>query len=82
MSTYPNTARRLYRSRTDHKLTGLSGGLAEYLNVDPSLVRVGWVAATLLTFPMAPIAYVIASLIIPHAPEYSDGPVAGDTLSI
>ncbi len=38
--------RRLFRSRTDRHLTGLSGGLAHHLHVDPTLVRLGWVVAT------------------------------------
>jgi len=32
--------RRLYRSRTDRKIAGVCGGLAQYLNVDPTVVRI------------------------------------------
>lgn len=82
MNPYPNTTPRLFRSRTDRQLTGLSGGIARYLGVDPSLVRVGWVIATFMTFPIAPFAYFIAALIIPTEPVDLPAPVAGDTFSI
>jgi phage shock protein C len=36
--------RKLYRSRTDRKVAGVAGGLAEYLNVDPTLIRVLFIA--------------------------------------
>ena len=77
-----HAVRRLFRSRTDRQLTGLSGGIARYLDVDPSLVRIGWVVATLMTFPVAPFAYFIAAMIIPSEPNDQPGPVAGDTFAI
>jgi phage shock protein PspC (stress-responsive transcriptional regulator) len=82
MFNQQNTVRRLFRSRTNRQMTGLSGGIAEYMNVDPSLVRIGWVAATFLTFPVAPFVYFIAALIIPSEPIDQPGPVAGDTFII
>ena len=39
--------KRLQRSRTEKMIGGVCGGLAEYFNVDPTLVRVIWVAMTL-----------------------------------
>lgn len=77
-----SAVRRLFRSRTDRHLTGLSGGLAHHLNVDPTLVRIVWVVATALTFPVAPLAYCIAALIIPNEPTEYTSPVAGDTFAI
>ncbi|HEY8599621.1 MAG TPA: PspC domain-containing protein [Thermomicrobiales bacterium] len=77
-----HAVRRLLRSRTDRQMTGLSGGIAHYLNVDPSLVRIGWVVATVLTFPVAPFAYFVAAMIIPSEPIDQPGPVAGDTFAI
>ena len=76
-----HTARRLFRSRTDRHLTGLSGGLAHHLNIDPTLVRLGWVVSTALTFPVAPLAYFAAALIVPSAPSQHASPVAGDTFA-
>ncbi len=63
------TRRTLTRSRTDTKLAGVCGGLAEYFEVDSTLVRLAW--AVLTIFPGAiicgVIAYVVAWLIIPVA---------------
>ena len=41
--------KRIYRSRTESMVAGLAGGLAEYFRVDPVLVRLGFVAACVLT---------------------------------
>ncbi len=83
MNTH-DSVRRLFRSRGNRQITGLSGGLATYLNADPSVIRIGWVLATFFTFPIAPIAYLIAAAIVPVEPSEQTGlgPVAGDTFSI
>jgi phage shock protein C len=60
--------RRLYRSRTDKQMTGVSGGLGAYLGVDPTVIRILWVVATFVTFPVAPIAYVVLAAMIPQEP--------------
>ncbi len=62
-STTPVPARRL--TRTNDGLTGVGGGLAEYVGIDPVWVRVGIIAGSLLTFPLLPILYVAAWIIIP-----------------
>ncbi len=53
-------------TRTEDGLTGVGGGIAEYLGLDPVLVRFGIVAGSILTFPLLPIAYVTAWLVIPR----------------
>ena len=60
--------RRLYRSRTDKQISGVSGGLGAYLGVDPTVVRIMWVLATFVTFPVAPIAYIVLAAMIPQEP--------------
>lgn len=60
--------RKLYRSRTDSKLFGLCGGLAEYLNVDPTLLRVILVITAVFSGGTVIALYLIASLIIPKEP--------------
>ncbi|MDD5900355.1 MAG: PspC domain-containing protein [Lachnospiraceae bacterium] len=57
--------KRLTKSRTDRKLCGVCGGLAEYLNLDPTIVRLIWV---LLMFAAGTgfLAYIIAALIMPE----------------
>ena len=61
------TQRRLTRSRTDVKLAGVCGGLAEYFKVDSTPIRLLWVVLTI--FPGAiicgVIAYVVAWLVTP-----------------
>ena len=74
--------RRLYRSRTDRRMTGVSGGLAHYLNVDPTLVRIGWVVATVVTGPGAVAAYLLLSAIIPNEPTEPVGLTASETYVI
>ena len=62
-STTPVPARRL--TRTHDGMTGVGGGIAEYLGIDPVLVRIGIIVGSLLTFPVLPIVYLAAVLIIP-----------------
>lgn len=58
--------KKLVKSRTDRKLCGVCGGFAEYMNLDPTVVRLIWV---LLSFCAGGglIAYIIAALIMPEA---------------
>lgn len=50
-------------------LAGVAGGLAEYFDVDPTLVRLAWAIATLATGPVAVLLYLICALIIPREPQ-------------
>lgn len=59
--------KRLYRSRTDRVLGGVCAGLANYLNVDPVLIRVAWVVA-FFAVGVGFLAYIIAWIIIPKEP--------------
>ena len=56
--------KKLYRSQTNKKLAGVCGGLAEYLNIDPTIVRLVWVLATLFV-GCGILAYIIALIIMP-----------------
>ncbi len=60
--------KRLYRSRIDRKIGGVCGGFAEYLEIDPTIVRLLWI---LLIFwgGAGLLAYLIALIIIPNNPE-------------
>lgn len=62
-------AKRLYRSRTDRQLAGVCGGVADYLSIDPTLVRVIWVILTLAGGPGL-ILYIILALVVPEEPEF------------
>lgn len=63
--------KRLYRSRSDLKIAGVCGGLAEYFNIDPTIIRV--IFALLLLpggFPGF-VPYVILWLVVPVNPNSS-----------
>ena len=60
-STSPRT---LTRSTTDRKISGVSGGLGEYLGIDPVLVRVGFVVTTLAS-GIGLLAYLAMLAIVP-----------------
>lgn len=53
-------------------LGGVAGGLADYLDVDPTLVRVIWVLAVVFGLPLAILGYFILWIVMP-APEAGDG---------
>ena len=58
--------KRLYLSETDKKLTGLCGGIGEFLEVDPTLIRLATVFVCLVTgiVPVV-VAYIVGWLIVP-----------------
>ena len=59
--------RRLYKSRNDRMIAGVCGGLAEYINADPTVVRIVFALVSVLSaaFPGI-IIYVILSIIMPE----------------
>ena len=63
--------KKLYRSRTDRKIAGVCGGFAEYLNIDPTLVRL-LVAFAVLFAGTGVLAYIVCAIVIPEAPETPD----------
>ena len=66
---------RLHRSRDDRLLFGVAGGLAEFLDVDPVLVRVGWILLTLATVGIAVLAYIVLAVITPNGRQPASGEV-------
>ena len=66
-------AKRLYRSSKQKMIAGVCGGLAEYFNVDVSLVRLLFVAVCLMTalLPML-LFYIIAWIIVPVGENKED----------
>jgi len=59
--------KRLQRSRTEKMLGGVCGGLAAYFSIDPTLVRVLWVAMTLIV-GIGILLYIILWLVMPLEP--------------
>ena len=64
----PGPPKHLMRSRYNKKIAGVCGGFAEYLEVDPTLVRVIWLALAFLPFPGAILAYIVAWIAMPMEP--------------
>ena len=58
--------KKLYRSVNDKKIAGVCGGLAKYLNIDPTVIRVIW--ALIAVGGAGILAYIICALIIPEEP--------------
>jgi len=57
--------KRLFRSNHNKMLAGVCGGIAEYFDLDPSLVRLAYVILTVFTAFAGLLVYIIAALIIP-----------------
>lgn len=60
--------KRLYRSRKNRMIAGICGGLGEYFNVDPTILRLVWVIFGCTGAGI--VAYILAAIIIPSDPEY------------
>ena len=56
--------KKLYKSDVDRKLCGVCGGIAEYLGIDSTIVRLIWVVLVVF-FGTGILAYIIAALVIP-----------------
>jgi phage shock protein PspC (stress-responsive transcriptional regulator) len=66
--------KKLYKSKTDRKISGVCGGVSAYLGIDSTVVRLIWI---LLVFAGCSglIAYIVCALIMPEEPDeiiYSD----------
>lgn len=70
------TARkRLVRPRTNRKIAGVCAGLAEYFDLDVTLVRVLWMVITFFSaIVFGIIAYIVAWIVMPEEPEYLPAP--------
>lgn len=63
--------KKLYRSTTDKRIGGVCGGVAEYFGIDSTLVRL-LVALCVLMLGTGVLVYLIAWLIIPRKPDYTE----------
>ncbi|MBR4289357.1 MAG: PspC domain-containing protein [Oscillospiraceae bacterium] len=60
--------KKLYRSSTNKMLMGVCGGVAEYFNIDPTVVRIIWVIASIFGFAGV-VVYIAGAFIIPEKPD-------------
>ena len=59
----------LHKSRDNKMIAGIRGGIGEYFNIDPTLIRLGWVLFCAMG-GSGIVAYIIAAIIIPEYREY------------
>lgn len=69
---------RLYRSRDDRVLFGVCGGVADWLDLDPSLVRIVY-ALLFITGGIGLLLYIIMAIVVPEEPDYFQVPMAPGT---
>ena len=60
---------KLYLSYTDKKIGGVCGGIGEYFDKDPTLIRILFIMAILFSFGFGILAYLAMWLIIPKKPD-------------
>ena len=70
-------SKKLYRSRLDRKIAGVCGGLGEYFEIDPTLIRLAVVFFT-LWWGGGLLAYLIAWFVIPEEPVVEDAKLLTD----
>jgi len=61
-----NNYKQLTRSLSNRMIAGVCAGLGEYLNIDPTVVRLLFILALFLTGPGILIAYLVMAIIIPE----------------
>jgi phage shock protein C len=64
-----NSGKKLVRSSTDKYIMGVCGGVAEYFEIDPTVVRLIWAGASLISGGAGIILYIIASVLMPSDAE-------------
>ena len=69
--------KKLYRSRSNRKIAGVCGGLGEYFDIDPTLIRLAVVFFT-LWWGGGLLAYFIAWFVIPDEPVVEDANLLTD----
>jgi len=69
---------RLYRSERERMLGGVAGGLAEYFDLDPALVRVAWAVLIIGSGGLFLLLYIVMWFVVPEAPP---GYVSGSSWS-
>jgi phage shock protein C len=57
--------KKLTRSATDRKLAGVCAGIAEYFDIDPTVVRIGWIVFSLMG-GCGLLAYILCALLMPE----------------
>ena len=61
--------KKLYKSNKNKMIDGVCAGIAEYFNIDPTLVRLVWALVTLCTVGVGLIGYLVCAIIMPRKTE-------------
>lgn len=65
--------KKMYKSRTNKKISGVCGGISEYFNMDPTIVRLA-MFALIFVDPGFLVIYIIAALLLPEEPPCDNRP--------
>jgi phage shock protein C len=60
--------KKLYRSRTNRMISGVCGGLGEYANIDPTIVRLLFAVGTILSGGALFLGYLVMIFVVPETP--------------
>lgn len=60
--------KKLYRSRSNRKICGVCGGIGEYINIDPTVIRLLWIFFGF--FWVGIVAYILAVIVVPENMDY------------
>ena len=61
--------KKLYKSNINKMICGVCGGVGEFFNIDPTLLRLRWIVFCAIG-GSGILAYIIAAIIVPKSPEY------------
>ncbi len=64
--------KKLFRSKSDRRIAGVLGGLADYFNIDATILRIAYVLLSIFVLGCPVIVYLVAALIIPEEPDCTD----------
>ncbi len=68
-----NEPKKLYRIEQGAKLAGVCGGIAEFFNIDPNIVRLIWVIVTVCTVGTGLMLYLVAAVLLPKKSDVYPG---------
>ncbi len=64
-------SKRIYKSNTNKVVFGVIGGIGEYFDIDPTMLRLGYILVGILTgFMPALLGYFIAAIVVPSKPSH------------
>ena len=68
-----NETKKLYRGEAGAKLAGVCGGIGEFFNIDPNILRLIWAVFTVFSVGTGLVLYLVAALILPKKSDVYPG---------